>query len=119
MSHPRHHHIRQPHPLNPSSQTVSRTGFSLRANIHPHHDQQRQSHTRAALSPATSQHEEGGGNDNSNHDDSDNNENDQLEENETGKSKKRGAELLRDALEDVSNKRQRRRGHIKYVFSDA
>lgn len=120
MSHPRPHHIQQPRHLNPSSQIVSPSALSSRTTSHTHHSQQRQSRTQVVLPPATSQHpgEEGGLNDdrNNGYAPSDG-ENDQLIE-ETGQSEKRGPELLRDALEEVSSKRRRRQGFIRYVLLD-
>jgi hypothetical protein len=120
MSHPRPHHIQQPRPVNPSSQTASRSALSSRTNVHSHHGQQLPSRPRVLLSPATSQNpdEEGDLNNNRNDEiDQDNDENGPEIE-ESGKIKKRGPEMLRDALEDVSNKRQRRRGCVKYVLLD-
>ena len=94
---------------------MSRSALSSRTDIP--HGQRRPSEKRAVLSRDKSS-EEGGLDDNRNDDyDPDNDGNDQEIE-ETPNSKKRGLELLRDALELVSNKRQKRRGLTKYVLSD-
>jgi len=107
------HLMRQPRPLNPLSQRVSRTSaLALHTSIQPDHGQQSQresqSRTRVALSPslAASQHsselcEEA--------------ENDQ-EIGEAGE--KRAREMLQDALEKVSIKRRKKRGFVKYVLLD-
>lgn len=81
----------------------------LTSSISFHNGQRRPSRTQVARSPSSV--EEGG------LDDSDNEENAQGIE-EARKSKKRGPELLRDALEAVSNKRLRRLGIVKYVLSN-
>lgn len=118
MSHPRPQPIRQPRPLDPLSQTASRSASAL----HPHRGQQHQDHTPVALSPATSQHlNDGGGPSDNNNPTGDNergnNEGEQGNEG-TDNTEKRGRDLLRDALNQVSHKRQRRQGRKRYVLLD-
>jgi len=73
---------------------------------------------QVAPSPTASQHfnGEGGVNDScSDNYDSGGDENNQEIE-ETCKITKQGQELLQDMLEEVSNKRQRRKGLVRYVL---
>ena len=128
MSHPRPRQSRQIRQSRPS-EIVSHSGFSSRTNIHPHYRQQQQSTTQTVVSPAVSQpcedvvpsnncnNDEGGGE--REHDEHEETEEPEEPE-EPDKSEKRGRELLRGALDEVSAKRQRRRGggSLKYVLLD-
>jgi hypothetical protein len=103
-----------PHPSNPSNPTSSRDISSVWTNSHRQHGQQHCSNACVIPSPVTSQHPDEDNDLYDNPDEVRNQENDPEIEG-TSKSKKQGLEMLWDALEEVLNTRQRRRG-IKYTL---